>query len=60
MNSDIVFSLKIDNSTFFNSYVVPMELCNILTMSILERNKEKIYITLKENIQNMEMFREKL
>jgi hypothetical protein len=37
-----------------------MELCNILTMSILERNKDKIYITLKENIQNMEMFREKL
>ncbi|MCC5464719.1 MurR/RpiR family transcriptional regulator [Pelosinus baikalensis] len=60
MNSDIVFSLKIDNSTFFNSYVVPMELCNVLTMSILERNKEKIYVTLKENIQNMEMFREKL
>lgn len=59
-NSDIVFSIKVDNSTFFNSYVVPMELCNILTMSILERKKEKIYKNLKENIQNLEVFDMKL
>lgn len=56
MNSDIVFSIKVDNSTFFNSLIVPMELCNILTMSILEREKEKIYKRLKENLQSMEVF----
>lgn len=56
INSDIVFSLKIDNSTFFNSYIVPMELCNILTMSILEKEKEKIYNNLKENTQSVAVF----
>jgi DNA-binding MurR/RpiR family transcriptional regulator len=56
INSDIVFSLRIDNSTFFNSYIVPMELCNILIMSLLEKDKEKIYMNLKENIQSMEVF----
>ena len=59
-NSDIVLSVKVDNSTFFNSYVVPMELCNILTMSILERDKEKVYKNLKENIQDLEVFDMKL
>jgi len=56
INSDIVFSLRIDNATFFNSYIVPMELCNILIMSLLEKDKEKIYLNLKENIQSMEVF----
>lgn len=56
INSDIVFSLKIDNSTFFNSYIVPMELCNILIMSILEKKKEKIYNNLKETTQGMVLF----
>lgn len=56
INSDIVFSLKIDNSTFFNSYIVPMELCNILIMSILEKKKEKIYNNLKETTQSMVLF----
>ena len=56
MNSDIVFSIKIDNSTFFNSYIAPLELCNILTMNVLEREKEKIYKNLKDNIQSMAVF----
>lgn len=54
--SDVVLTTKTNNTSFFNSYVVPMELCNILLISILERNKEAIYRTLKENVDSMEEF----
>ena len=54
--SDIVFNLQISNSAYFNSHVVPMELCNILIMSLLVKNKDQIYKNLKENIQGMSIF----
>ncbi|SDZ15588.1 MurR/RpiR family transcriptional regulator [Tindallia californiensis] len=53
---DIVLTTKTNNTSFFNSYIVPMELCNLLLISILERNKDKIYSSLKENINSMEDF----
>lgn len=53
-NSDIVLEAKTRNSGFFNSYVVPMELCNILIFSILERDRERIYQNIKANIDWME------
>ena len=57
IKSDIVFLLYIENSTlFFNSHAVTLELCNILIMSILEKDKERIYKTLKENIQAIDIF----
>jgi DNA-binding MurR/RpiR family transcriptional regulator len=54
--SDIVFALEIENSSYFNSHVVPMELCNILIMSLLVKNKDEIYKKLKENVQGMDIF----
>jgi DNA-binding MurR/RpiR family transcriptional regulator len=56
IKSDIVFSLNIENSTFFNSYIVPMELINILIMSVLEKDKKRIYKNLKDHIEALEIF----
>ncbi|MEN6566527.1 MAG: MurR/RpiR family transcriptional regulator [Veillonellales bacterium] len=60
INSDMVVPIQIDNITFFNSYVVPMEFCNILIMNILERNGEKIQEKIKENMRCLEKFDIKL
>lgn len=54
--SDIVLSVRLDNITFFNSYIVPMELCNILLMKVLERNGKEIYGRLRENIDCLKVF----
>lgn len=48
INSDIVFKIPVDNDSFFNSYMVPMELCNIILTSIYEKNKDRIYKELEE------------
>lgn len=56
MVSDISYTIKIENSTFFNSHVCTMELCNILLMSIFERDKKKVYENLKNHIKTMEIF----
>lgn len=48
INSDIVFKIPVDNESFFNSYMVPMELCNIIITSIYEKNKDRIYKELEE------------
>lgn len=48
VNSDIVFKVPVDNDSFFNSYMVPMELCNIILTSIYEKNKDRIYKELEE------------
>ncbi len=48
VNSDIVFKVPVDNDSFFNSYIVPMELCNIILTSIYEKNKDRIYKELEE------------
>ncbi|MCQ8211145.1 MurR/RpiR family transcriptional regulator [Cetobacterium somerae] len=48
MNSDIIFKVAVDNDSFFNSYMVPMELCNIILTSIYEKNKDQIYKDLEE------------
>ncbi|HEY4534164.1 MAG TPA: MurR/RpiR family transcriptional regulator [Fusobacterium sp.] len=47
--SDIVFETFVENDGFFNSYMVPMELCNILLTAIFEKNKESIFVELKKN-----------
>jgi len=56
INSDIVFSVAAENSSFFNSYVVPMMLCNILLMSVLEKDRDKIYGIIKDYTKSMEAF----
>lgn len=48
INSDVVFKVPVDNDNFFNSYIVPMELCNIILAGIYEKNKDKIYKDLEE------------
>ena len=46
---DIVFRVPIQNNAFLNSYMVPMEFCNIVLTSLFEKNKEKIYEEWKKN-----------
>lgn len=48
INSSIVFKVPIDNDSFFNSYIVPMELCNVILTRIYEKNKEKLCKELKD------------
>ncbi len=43
VNCDVVFPLKVETITFFNSYVVPISFCNIFLMNILEYDREKVY-----------------
>lgn len=40
---DIVFRVPIQNNAFLNSYMVPMEFCNIVLTILFERNKKEIY-----------------
>ena len=47
--SDIVFKISVENNGFFNSYIVPMELCNMILTALFEKNKTSIYAELKEN-----------
>lgn len=47
--SNIVFKISVENNGFFNSYIVPMELCNIILTALFEKNKRSIYAELKEN-----------
>lgn len=47
--SNIVFKISVENNGFFNSYIVPMELCNIILAALFEKNKTSIYAELKEN-----------
>jgi DNA-binding MurR/RpiR family transcriptional regulator len=54
--SDIVLATQTQIPSFFNSYIVPMELCNIILISILEKNKERIYKNLKNSIEDSEEF----
>lgn len=46
---DIVFRVPIQNNAFLNSYMVPMEFCNIVLTSLFEKNKNKIYEEWKKN-----------
>ncbi len=48
INSSIVFKVPTDNDSFFNSYIVPMELCNVILTRIYEKNKEKLCKELKD------------
>ncbi len=43
VNCDIVFPLKVETITFFNSYVVPISFCNMFLMNILEYDRDKVY-----------------
>jgi len=52
--SDIVFKVSGENESFFNSYVVVMEFCNILLMALLEQNKEEIHNELENKREEMD------
>jgi len=56
MKSDISFVVETDNTGFFNSHIVTLELCNILLVKLLEKNKEFVYRNLKKTIEGFEMF----
>lgn len=47
--SDIVFKVSVENNGFFNSYIVPMELCNIILTTLFEKNKASLFAEWKEN-----------
>ncbi|MDO4690074.1 MAG: MurR/RpiR family transcriptional regulator [Fusobacterium sp.] len=47
--SDVVFKIPIENNGFFNSYIVPMEFCNIILTTLFEKNKERIYKKWQKN-----------
>lgn len=55
-NSDIILRAKVDNITFFHSWVVGMELCNLLLMSVLEHQGEKAYEKVKQSNKSIEYF----
>lgn len=48
--SDVNFEVAVENGGFMNSYIVPMELCNIILNCIFEKNKNDIFDELKKNI----------
>lgn len=56
VKSDIVLTVKVDNTAFFHSYIVPIELCNILLLKVLERGGEAIYAKLRQNIDSLQVF----
>jgi len=43
VNCEVVFPLKVETITFFNSYVVPISFCNMFLMNILEYDRDKVY-----------------
>lgn len=47
--SDIVFQVEVENLGFFNSYAVPIQLCNLILTMLFEKNKDTIYKEIKEN-----------
>lgn len=47
--SDIVFQVEVENLGFFNSYAVPIQLCNLILTILFEKNKDTIYKEIKEN-----------
>lgn len=47
--SDICFQLDIDNFGFFNSYAVPIQLCNLILTMLFEKNKDTLYKEIKKN-----------
>lgn len=47
--SDITFQVEVENFGFFNSYAVPIQLCNLILTMLFEKNKDTIYKEIKEN-----------
>lgn len=47
--SDLVFKVAVENEGFFNSYIVPLELCNIILTALFEKHKVDIYEEWKKN-----------
>lgn len=47
--SDISFQVEVENFGFFNSYAVPIQLCNLLLTMLFEKNKNTIYKEIKDN-----------
>lgn len=48
LKSDYNISIKQKEKTFFNSYVIPMALCNLLLLKIYELAPEKVDASLKQ------------
>lgn len=44
----MVLETFVENDGFFNSYMVPMELCNIMLTAILKKTREYFYGIEKE------------
>lgn len=47
--SDISFQVEVENFGFFNSYAVPIQLCNLILTMLFEKNKNTIYKEIKDN-----------
>ena len=47
LESDYNISVKQKEKTFFNSYVIPMAICNLLLLKIYELAPEKVDASLK-------------
>ena len=60
IHSDIVIPIKIDNITFFNSYIAPLEFCHFLLMSVLAQNGKQIQRKVEQNMKSLENFDEKM
>lgn len=60
LNSDTVVPIKIDTVSFFNSYIAPLEFCNILIMNILAYDSETIRRKVEANMRSLNQFNTKL
>lgn len=54
LNSDITLTVNSPTKTFFNSYVIPMALCNILLMRIFLYNRKEIAKNIKMHIGKLD------
>lgn len=52
--STVFLPIEIRNTSFFNSFVAAIELCNILLFKIFETDKEKYFNNLKQNEADQE------
>lgn len=56
VHSDVNITARLDNITFFHSYIVPMEICNVLLMKVLEKKGKGVYDTVRKNTDNLKVF----
>lgn len=56
VNSDVNLSARMDNITFFHSYVVPIEICNVILMKVLEKKGKHVYDIVRQNTDDLQVF----